>query len=41
VPLKNLQVETGFWFEQDKASPLTTSGLGLNSFLSGMEREKI
>jgi len=33
VPLKNLQVETGFWFEQDKASPLTTSGLGLNSTL--------
>lgn len=33
VPLKNLQVETGFWYEEDKAAPLTTRGIGLNSTL--------
>lgn len=33
VPLKNLQVETGFWYEADKATPLTVRGIGLNSTL--------
>jgi hypothetical protein len=33
VPIKNLQVETGFWYEKDKATPLTAQGIGLNSTL--------
>lgn len=33
VPLKALQVETGFWYEEDKVLPTTTRGIGLNSTL--------
>lgn len=33
VPLKNLQVETGFWYEEDQTTTVTTRGIGLNSTL--------
>lgn len=33
VPFKNLQVETGFWYEEDKTTTVTTRGIGLNSTL--------
>lgn len=33
VSLKQLQIETGFWFESDRDRPVTTQGLGLNSTL--------
>lgn len=33
VPFKQLQIETGFWFEQDKGNSLVNTGLGLNSTL--------